>query len=162
MSFMKCLLKCTYSKQPVLPRKTPSCTPVTFNLTFHPNFYPNILDFANLPIYRKSIHYAQKFRLVLKKRYIIFICKYWHYNLCQCYFEEDKNYLYSYLFALLQKFAQDVVPVVPIFVITSILLKLHQLSTIPEYLEQLPRTEYVRKLYNENSEYRNYVNSTSK
>ena len=47
-------------------------------------------------------------------------------------FEEDKNYLYSYLFALLQIFPQDIVPIVPISVIMSALLKLHGLSTIPE------------------------------
>ena len=40
--------------------------------------------------------------------------------------------IYSGLFALLQKFPQDIVPIVSISVITSILLKLHQLSTIPE------------------------------
>ena len=26
------------------------------------------------------------------KIYVIFIYKYWHYYLCQFYFEEDKNY----------------------------------------------------------------------
>ena len=77
----------------------------------------------------------QKLWLVLFcRRYLIFICKYWHYNLCQSYFEEDKNYLYSYLFAPFQKFPQDIVPKVPISVITSILLKLHGLSTIREQL----------------------------
>ena len=40
--------------------------------------------------------------VILKKVYIIFIYKYWHYNLCSCYFEEDKNYTYSFSFALLQ------------------------------------------------------------
>ena len=80
------------------------------------------------------MHYRNFDWCYLKKIYIIFICKYWHYNLCQCYFEEDKNFLYSYLFALLQKFPQDIVPVVPISVSTSIFMKLHQLSTIPEQL----------------------------
>ena len=71
MSFMKCLLKCTYSKKPVLLRKTPNCMPVTFNLTFHPNFHPNILDFANLPIYRKSIHYDKKRVLKTKNLFLV-------------------------------------------------------------------------------------------
>ena len=71
--------------------------------------------------------------VILKKIYIIFICKYQHYNLCQCYFEEDKN-LFSYLFALFQKLPQDIVPIVSISVITLIWLKLHRLSTVPEQL----------------------------
>ena len=71
---------------------------------------------------------------ILKKIYIAFIYKYCHYNLCQCYFEEDKSYLYSYLFALLQKLPKDIVPIVPISITTSILLKLRQLCTIPEQL----------------------------
>ena len=71
--------------------------------------------------------------VILRKIYIISIYKYWHYNLCQCYFEEDKNYLYSY-FVALQIFPKDIAPIVPISVITSILLKSHRLSTIPEYL----------------------------
>ena len=44
----------------------------------------------------------------------------------------QKIKIYSGLFALLQKFPQDIVPIVSISVITSILLKLHRLSTIPE------------------------------
>ena len=32
--------------------------------------------------------------VTLKKIYIIFIYKYWHYNLGERYFEEDKNYLF--------------------------------------------------------------------
>ena len=53
----KCLSKCFYSKKPALPREVPGCVPVTFNITFHSNFHPNILmDFANLPIYRKIIY----------------------------------------------------------------------------------------------------------
>ena len=73
--------------------------------------------------------------VILKKIYITFIYKYWHYNLCWCYFEEDKNFTlrnFSYLFALLQKFRKDVVPIAPISVITSILLKSHRLSTMSE------------------------------
>ena len=53
-------------------------------------------------------------------------------NLRKCYFEEDKNYLFSHLFALLKKFPQDIVPIVPMSVIMSILMQFHQLSTIPE------------------------------
>ena len=34
------------------------------------------------------------------------------YNLCQCYFEENKIYGYSYLFALLQ-YSRRIVPIVP-------------------------------------------------
>ena len=33
--------------------------------------------------------------IILKKKYIIFIYKYWHFNLCLHYFKEDKNSLYS-------------------------------------------------------------------
>ena len=69
--------------------------------------------------------------VILRKIYIIFIYKYWHYNLCQCYFEEDKNFLYFYLVALLQKLPKHIVQ---ISVIMSILLKSHRLSTIPEQL----------------------------
>ena len=71
--------------------------------------------------------------VILKKIYIIFICKYQHYNLCSCYFEEDKN-LFSYLFALFQKLLQDIVPIVSISKITSIWLKLHRFNTVPEQL----------------------------
>ena len=59
--------------------------------------------------------------------------KYWHYNLCQCYFEEDKNSLFI-IICVVAKFPKDIVPVVPISVITSKLLKLHRLSTIPDQL----------------------------
>ena len=46
-----------------------------------------------------------------------------HYrNFGWCYFEEDENYLFFY-------FPQDIVPM---SVITSILLKLHRLTTIPQ------------------------------
>ena len=161
MTCMKCLLKCPYSKKLVLPPKILGCTPVTFNLNVHSKFHANILVFANLPIYRKFLDdnitlvfwilrifyferdikdclYIQVYTLqtlvgvILKKIYIILINKYWHYNLCQFYFEEDKVYLYFYLLALLQKLPKDIVPVVSVSAITSILLKLHLLSTIPK------------------------------
>ena len=45
-------------------------------------------------------------------------------NFGWCYFEEDENYLFFY-------FPQDIVPM---SVITSILLKLHRLTTIPQQL----------------------------
>ena len=51
--------------------------------------------------------------IILKKIYIIFIYKYWYYNICKCYFEEHNNYVYSYLFTLLQNFPHDIVPIVP-------------------------------------------------
>ena len=51
----------------------------------------------------------------------------------RCYFEEDKNYLYSYLFFVVAEFPKYTVPVIPISVIAST-LKLHRLSTIPDYL----------------------------
>ena len=50
--------------------------------------------------------------VTLKKIYITFISKYWHHNLCYCYFEEDK-YLFLFI-ALLQKFSQDYVNIVEI------------------------------------------------
>ena len=53
---MKCLLKCPYSKKPVLSQKMPGCAPVTLILTFHPNFHPNSLVFAFLRIHRKLIN----------------------------------------------------------------------------------------------------------
>ena len=53
---MKCLLKCPYSKKPVLSQKMPGCAPVTLILTFHPNFHPNSLVFAFLLIHRKLIN----------------------------------------------------------------------------------------------------------
>ena len=37
MLYMKCLSKCPYSKEPILPR-----TPTTLILSFQPNFRPNI------------------------------------------------------------------------------------------------------------------------
>ena len=146
MSHMKYLSKCPYSKKSVLPRRTPDCAPVGFILIFHANFHTNVWVFANLPIYKKLNHdnisqmFYMRYKIVCTQKYlhqkldiyIIFIYKYWHYNLCQCYFEENKNYLYSYLVALFQKFPKDIVPIVPISVITSILLKSHRLSTIPE------------------------------
>ena len=36
--------------------------------------------------------------VVLKKICIIFIYKHWHYNLRYCYFEEDKNSLFIFLY----------------------------------------------------------------
>ena len=51
MSYMKCLSKRPYSKEPVVP-----CVLVTLILTFQPNFCPNVWVFENLPIYRKFIH----------------------------------------------------------------------------------------------------------
>ena len=67
--------------------------------------------------------------VVLKKIYIIFICKYWHYNLCYSYFEEDKNYLFI-IISVVVKFPKDIVPVAPKAVIMSISLKFHRFSTI--------------------------------
>ena len=55
--------------------------------------------------------------VILKKIYIIFIFKYWHYNLCWCYFEEDKISLFIFIWVV-TKF--PIVPIVPISVITSI------------------------------------------
>ena len=76
----------------------------------------------------------QKLWLVLScRRFIIFIYKHWHYKLCQCYFEEDKNSLFI-IICVVAKFPKHIVPIVPISVITSISLKLHRLSTIPEQL----------------------------
>ena len=109
MSYMKCLSKYPYSKKyPCSPQKIPGLAPVTVTPTFHPNCHPNICVAANLPIYRKLNHYIiilaflkprilclvlfwrrhKIFALetlvsvILKKIYIIFIFKYWHYNLC--------------------------------------------------------------------------------
>ena len=70
--------------------------------------------------------------VILKKIYIILIYKYWHYNLCWCCFEEDKNYHFSDLFALLQNFLKDIISRNPMSVLISIFSKLQRLSTIPE------------------------------
>ena len=53
-------------------------------------------------------------------------------NFGECYFAED-IYLFISICAA-AKLSTDIVPIVPILVITSILLKLHRLSTIPDYL----------------------------
>ena len=68
-----------------------------FKLCMFAYLYKHVLIYACL--YRN----ANLVSLILRKVYIIFIYKYW-LNLCQCYFEEDKNYLYSYLVGSLQKF----------------------------------------------------------
>ena len=63
--------------------------------------------------------------VILKKIYIIFIHKHWHYNLCFCYLKEGKISLFI-IICVVSKFPKDIVPIVPISVITSISLKLHQ------------------------------------
>ena len=71
--------------------------------------------------------------VILKKIYIIFIYKYWHYNLCYSYFEEDKSSLFI-IICVVAKFPKDIVPVVSKAVIMSISLKFHRLSTIRDLL----------------------------
>ena len=78
----------------------------------------------------------QKLWLVLFcRRYILFlfinIGIIIGYNLCQCYFKEDKNSLFV-IVCVLAKFQKNIIPIVPITVITSIPLKLHRLSIIPD------------------------------
>ena len=75
MSYMKCLLKCPYSKKRVLPRKIPGCVFTTLILIFHPNFHPNIWVFANLPIDRKLIH--GNIRLSFWKLRIFWLILFW-------------------------------------------------------------------------------------
>ena len=91
MACMKWLLKCFYSKKLILPQKVTGCAPVTFNITFQTNFHSNIWVFANLPIYRKSIHNniclvfwkPKIFSLVLFCRRYEIVCtyKYLHWKL---------------------------------------------------------------------------------
>ena len=131
MSCKKYLLKCPYSKKPVLPRKIPGCAPVTFNLL---SWF-----LQNLPIYRNLIHDNISLAVENQESFVQYyfegdISFLFINNLCQCYFEENKKHPDSYLFALLQNIPKDIVPIVPISVITSILLKLHRLSTILEQL----------------------------
>ena len=53
--------------------------------------------------------------IILKKIYNIFIYKYWHYNLCYCYLEEHKNYLFI-IICVVAKFPKDIVPIVSDYV----------------------------------------------
>ena len=48
------------------------------------------------------------------------------------YSEEDKNSLFLFI-CVVAKFPKDIVSIVPVTVITSILLKLHRVSTMPDY-----------------------------
>ena len=68
--------------------------------------------------------------------------KYWHYNLCQCYFEENKSYLYSYLLRCckIPKGYSSIISE------TSILLKLNRLSTIPAQLRIASRSRKCQKM----------------
>ena len=58
--------------------------------------------FLNLNVCIRIFALETLVRVILKKEYIYFIYKYWHCNICQCYFKEDTYYFYSYLFPLLE------------------------------------------------------------
>ena len=114
-----------------IPGCAPVTVNLTFHPNFHPNIllFANLpiyrklihdnrqaLRFENEEIFvqyyfKGNIKYClyiykymhQQLIAILKKIYIIFICKYRHYNLCQCYFEEYKNQLYSCVVAKIPK-----------------------------------------------------------
>ena len=95
MSYTKCLSKCPHFKKSAL-----SCASVTLILTLS-----QYLGFCKFTRLQKINSWQNKpciletkkllFSTILKKIYIIFIYKYWHYSLCKCYFEEDKICFYS-------------------------------------------------------------------
>ena len=67
--------------------------------------------------------------VTLKKIYIIFIYKYWNYNFVSVILKKIKITL---IICVVAKFPKDIFPIVSISVITSISLRLHQPSTIPD------------------------------
>ena len=69
--------------------------------------------------------------VTLKKIYIIFIYKYWNYNFVSVILKKIKITL---IICVVAKFPKDIFPIVSISVITSISLRLHQPSTIPDLL----------------------------
>ena len=111
MVCLKCLSKYPYPKKPVLSWKVPGYAPLTLILTFHPNFHPNIWVSANLSIYKKLIH--DNISLV-----------FW------------KQRIFSLVLLLRRSkiIFINVVLILPITVITSLILKLHWLSTAPDQL----------------------------
>ena len=154
MLHMKCLSKCPYSKKSILPEKVPGCVPINSMLAFHPNFHTNVWFLANLPIYRK-LNYdniSHVFYMIYK---IVCTYKYLHWKL------DIYIYIYTYILFLVinigimifvsviskrkklflfiiisvaAKFPKDIFPIVPLSVIMSMSLKLHQPSTIPDLL----------------------------
>ena len=108
---LEVFIKVPYPKKPVLSWKVPGYAPLTLILTFHPNFHPNIWVSANLSIYKELIH--DNMSLV-----------FW------------KQRIFSLVLLLRRSkiIFINVVLILPITVITSLILKLHWLSTVPDKL----------------------------
>ena len=105
------------------------------------NFQLTILVFANLPIHRKLIH--DNINLVFWKTRIFCLVLFWRryitfiYNICIIIFssailKKTKINLIPVYLRCCKNSQKDIVPIVPISVITSISMKLHRLSITPE------------------------------